>query len=109
MTTLAIVPASGAITATRTVCRVTVASAPANDTSAFDSTKYPTEPAITYYLAFTLGGVEYGRSYVFGPNGGAHVFNNYIFPAAGAWTVTLHRASNDASEATLAVTVAAVS
>jgi hypothetical protein len=106
MTTLAIVPASGAITATKTVCRVTVASAPTNDSAAFDPTKYPTEPAIVYYIDFTLGGVVYGKSYLFTPNGGAHVFNNYIFPAAGAWTVAIKKASDNSSVATLAVTVA---
>lgn len=104
--TLAIVPASGAITATKTVCRVTVAGAPANDSAAFDSTKYPTEPAITYYIEFVLGGVQKGKSYVFTPNGGSHVFNNYIFPSAGAWTVNLNKVAADANVATLAVTVA---
>lgn len=106
MTTLAITPASGAITAARTVCKVTVAGAPANDATAYDPDIYPTEPEIRYYLAFSVGGVEKGRSYVFSPNGGAHVFNNYIFPSAGSWTVDLNKAADDTNEATLAVTVA---
>ena len=105
-TTLAIVPASGSITATKTVCRVTVAGAPTNDSAAFDPTKYPTEPAVVYYLTFELGGVILGKSYLFTPNGGAHVFNNYIFPSAGSWTVRISKASDDSSVATLAVTVA---
>jgi hypothetical protein len=109
MTTLAIVPASGSITATRTVCRVSVADAPANDTAEYDPLIYPTSPEITYYIAFLVSGVEQGRSYVFAPNGGSHVFNNYIFPSAGSWTVNLNKVSDDSTEATLAVTVAAVS
>jgi len=106
MTTLAIVPASGAITATKTVCRVTVAAAPTNDSAAFDPLKYPTEPAIVYYIDFTKSAVVYGKSYLFTPNGGAHVFNNYIFPSAGSWTVALKKASDNSTVATLSVTVA---
>lgn len=115
MTTLAITPASGAITATRTVCKVVVADAPDNDDTAFDGTvggsvgtplHYPASPEIRYYLAFIVNGVEQGRSYVFTPSEGAHTFNNYIFPSAGSWTVNLNKASNDATEATLPVTVA---
>lgn len=106
MTALAITPASGAITATKTVCRVDVSAAPTNDTTAFNAANYPTEPAIKYYLTFERGGAIYGKSYVFTPNGGAHQFNNYIFPAAGSWTVRISNATTDASVATLAVTVA---
>jgi hypothetical protein len=115
MTTLAITPASGAITAARTVCRVDVAGAPANTLTGYSGVEggspgspaqYPASPAVTYYIAFILGGKELGRSYVFGPNGGAHTFNNYIFPKAGAWTVNLNDTADDTTKATLAVTVA---
>lgn len=115
MTTLAITPASGLITAARTVCRVDVAGAPANTLTGYDGTilntptgqkKYPASPAETYYLAFIKGGVELGRSYVFGPDGGAHQFNNYIFPSSGSWTINLVRRRDSGTEATLSVTVA---
>jgi hypothetical protein len=116
MTTLAIVPASGAITATKTVCRVTTAGAPDNTLTGYDGTidntptgqhQYPASPVENYYIAFVLGGVEKGRSYVFNPGpDGAHVFNNYIFPVAGSWTVNLVRTRDSGTEATLAVTVA---
>jgi len=116
MTTLAIVPASGSITAARTVCRVTTAGAPDNTLTGYDGTidntptgqhQYPASPAETYHLEFILGGVVKGRSYVFTPApDGGHVFNNYIFPTAGAWTVNLIRTRGTATEATLAVTVA---
>jgi hypothetical protein len=115
MTTLAITPASGSITAARTVCRVDVADAPANTLTGYDGTidntptgqhQYPASPEVRYYIAFLVDGAEEGRSYVFSPNGGAHQFNNYIFPVAGSWTVNLNRVSDDGTEATLAVTVA---
>lgn len=103
---LTIVPASGAITAARTVCRVTVAGATANDDTAYNALLYPASPEVRYYLAFELSSVEQGRSYVFAPNGGAHVFNNYIFPEAGSWTVHLRKTADDSSVANIAVTVA---
>lgn len=115
MTTLAIVPASGAITAKRTVCRVTVAGAPDNTLTGYDGTisyagqpaQYPSSPAETYTIEFVLGGVVKGKSYVFTPGpDGAHVFNNYIFPEAGSWTLNLVRTRGTYTEATLAVTVA---
>jgi hypothetical protein len=106
MTTLAITPASGAITATKTVCRVEVAGADANDLTDYDAAKYPSAAEFRYYLTFEKGGEVLGKSYVFGPNGGAHIFNNYIFPSAGSWTVRISNAATDGSVATLAVTVA---
>jgi hypothetical protein len=115
MTTLAIVPASGSITAARTVCRVTVADAPDNTLTGYDGTisyagqpaQYPASPAETYYIAVLVGAKEHGRSYVFTPGpDGAHVFNNYIFPVAGTWTINLVRRRDSGTEATLEVTVA---
>lgn len=115
MTTLAIVPASGAITAARTVCKVSCIDAPSNTDVGYDGTEggspgspaqYPASPAEVYYFDFVLGGVVQGRSYRFTPNGGGHVFNNYIFPTAGSWTVNLVRVRDSGTEATLSVTVA---
>ena len=117
MTTLAITPASGAITAERTVCRVTTAAAPDNTLTGYDGTidntptgqhQYPASPAENYYIAFLVGGVEKGRSYVFNPGpDGVHVFNNYIFPSAGTWTLNLVRTRDTGTAATLSVVVAA--
>ena len=114
-TTLAIVPASGAITATKTVCRVTVAGAPANTLTGYDGTidntptgqhQYPASPQEKYYIDFLIGSTRYGRSYVFTPSeGGDHVFNNYIFPVAGSWTLNLVRVRDTGTAATLSVTV----
>jgi len=117
MTTLAIVPASGSITAERTVCRVTTAGAPDNTLTGYDGSidntptgqhQYPASPAENYYIAFLVGGKEKGRSYVFNPgSSGVHVFNNYIFPSAGTWTLNLVRTRDTGTEATLSVVVAA--
>ena len=115
MTTLAIVPVSGAITAERTVCRITVAAAPDNTLTGYDGTilntptgqkQYPASPAEPYYIAFVLGGVEKGRSYIFTPSAdGDHVFNNYMFPAGGTWTLNLVRTRDSGTETTLSVVV----
>ena len=117
MTTLAIVPASGSITAERTVCRVTTAGAPDNTLVGYDGSidntptgqhQYSASPAENYYIAFLVGGKEKGRSYVFNPgSSGVHVFNNYIFPSAGTWTLNLVRTRDTGTEATLSVVVAA--
>jgi len=117
MTTLAITPASGSITAERTVCRVTTAGAPDNTLVGYDGTidntptgqhQYPASPTENYYIAFLVNAVEKGRSYVFNPgSSGEHVFNNYIFPSAGTWTLNLVRTRDSGTEATLSVVVAA--
>lgn|SRR5512141_777408 len=87
-------------------CRVTVADADQNDLTAYNNAVYPTSPSLSYYLKFTLGGEELGRSYVFNvASDGGHEFNNYMFSPAGSWTVTLHNAATDAQVATLSVTV----
>lgn len=103
---MTVTPASGSITATKDVCKINVTGADNNDTAAYDANKYPTSPEIRYYIAFTKGGVELGRSYVFAPaTGGTHEFDNYTFPSSGSWTATLRKSSNDSSVATLAITV----
>lgn len=87
-------------------CRFDVTGASTNDATAYNAALYPSEPAFGYYLKFVVGGVEKGRSYVFNVGSdGAHIFNNYTFPSAGSWTVTLNNASTDAEVATVAVTV----
>lgn len=86
--------------------RVDVAGATQNDATAYDNTKYPTSPEVTYYLTFEKGGSILGKSYVFGVDeDGNHQFNNYRFPSTGSWTVRLNKASDDSSVQTQAVTV----
>lgn len=103
---VAITPTSGNITATKDFCKVNITGASVNDSSGFDPTKYPTEPAFTYYITFELASAVVGKSYVFTPDStGAHEFDNYVFPQSGSWTVRLSNASSGASVATASVTV----
>ena len=89
------------------VAKIAVAGAPSNDTSAYNNTKYPTEPQIGMYLQVLKGSVEVGRSYVFATNpaDGTHVFNSYIFPSAGSYVIHLKKSSDDSDVTTQAVTV----
>jgi hypothetical protein len=102
MATLTIAPVSGAITAKSTVCRITVAGAA--DNRAPDDTG----GTYAYYLLIdSPAGVDDGKSYAFNVSAdGDHVFNNYVFPAAGSYTVRLRDSADDSDVATLSVTVA---
>lgn len=101
MATITVEPA--APTAVVDACRIDVAEMAVNTSAAPDTAKYPVQDEVRGYLAFLLGGVEYGRSYVFA--GPSHSFMDYIFPTAGSWVVHLKDASNDSDIATQAVTV----
>ena len=93
-------------TAIADACVVSVTGADANKAAGFDASKYPTEPEMRYYFAFVKGGVEYGRSYVFGVGAdGQHDFVNYIFPSDGAWIVNLCDVADDSVVEHLDVTV----
>jgi len=87
-------------------CRIDLAGADANDDTAWDPDEYPSMPQITYYLeAVSDGDADPLRSHVFAPNGGAHQWNNLIFPEAGSWQIDLRLVEDDSSEANLTVTV----
>jgi len=104
MTTIAITPA--APIAVTSACRVDVTDAPVNDATAYDASKYPSEPAILYYLSFERTGSDTGKSQAFQPAAdGSFTFNSYIFPDAGSWTVHLRKVSDDSSVAQTSVTV----
>lgn len=101
---IACVPSSP--TAVLSACRVTVTGAAPNDTAGYDVDEYPTSPEMRYYLTFEKSSVIHGRSYVFNVDSdGSHIFNNYIFPDDGSWTIRLNDASDDSSVATQSVTV----
>lgn len=104
---LAIVPASGSITAKKTVCRVNVTGADPNTLTGYDDTKYPSSPAIKYYLLFDApAGTDDKKSYVFTTSSdGKHEFNSFVFDAAGTWTIRLRDSADDSDAATLSVTV----
>lgn len=107
MATLTLTPASGSITALKTVVKVAVAEADPNDSTAYDAELDPSMPELRYYLLFDApAGTDDKRSYVFNVSAdGDHLFNNFIFDAAGNWTVRLRNAATDVDVATAAVTV----
>jgi hypothetical protein len=84
------------------VVRVDVAGLDQNEIAGYDPAEYPASPEVRAYIAFLLGGVEYGRSYVFS---GSHAFNSYIFPDDGSWTMSLRREDTDAVIVDQAITV----
>jgi len=84
-------PASGAITAKKDVVTFAISGADPNDEGNFSSSIYPTSPEFRYVMTFVVGGVEVGRTQVFGVTPvGAFQFNSYIFPSAGTYTVQLY-------------------
>ena len=107
MATLAITPASGSITAKRSVCRIDVTGANQNDDTAYNPALYPASPEFRYYLLFDApSGTDDKKSYKFAvADDGTHTFNNFIFDVAGSWTVRFRNAANDSDVTTLAVTV----
>jgi hypothetical protein len=61
-----------------------------------------------YILVDAPPGVDDGRSHVFQVSAdGDHTWDNYIFPAAGSYTVRLRDMADDSDAATESVTVAA--
>jgi hypothetical protein len=104
MASLTCTPA--APTAVTDFCRVDILDAPENTLTGYNASQYPSSPEVRYYVTFTEGGVEYGRTPVFSTSSeGKWQFNNYLFPHAGSWTLTLADESDDSTVATLAVTV----
>lgn len=91
-------PASGSITAKKTVVRFNITGADPNLEASFDPALYPTSPELRYVMTMVVGGKEVGRTQVFGvsPEGKFEI-NNYIFPEAGSYTVQLYNVTNPAS------------
>jgi hypothetical protein len=108
MATITLTPASGSITAKKTVVRVDVAGADTNDTTTYNALHVPTEDAFGYYLLFDApAGTDDKKSYKFNVGAdGKHVFNNFVFDAAGTWTVRFRNAATDGDVATASVVVA---
>lgn len=103
---LTLTPASGSIVSTKSIVRVDVTGAASNDTTGYDTTKYPTEPEIRYYIQAVASGQPTLKSYAFAPApGGTHSLNSLVFPGAATWTVTLNKVSDDSAVATASVTV----
>ena len=90
---LAVTPASGSITAKSTVVRIDVTGG---------------NPDVTARLKLTAS----GQTTLISPSDfrpssdGNHTWFSVMFPAAGSWTATLYKSSDDTSLATLGITVA---
>ena len=94
-----VTPASGSIVSKKTVCTFAITGTEANDVSEFNAAIYPTEPEHRFVLTMVVGGVEVGRSQVFGTTPvGDFQFNGYIFPSAGTYTVGLYDVTNPLNE-----------
>ncbi|HEY6015120.1 MAG TPA: hypothetical protein VIU37_13990 [Candidatus Limnocylindrales bacterium] len=101
-----VTPASGSITHLSTAVEVTCTGAASNTATGYDTTKYPTEPALDRYFKAALAGQPTLKSPVFNTNAAEVAeWHDVIFPAAGSWTVTLNFASDDSVDATATVVV----
>ena len=100
-------PASGSITHLSTVVSVTCSAVANNDTTAYSSTIYPTEPEIEYYFKFSLAGEDDLKSHLFSTNSlSVAQWDGVILPAAGTWTLDICDASDDSVTATASISVA---
>jgi archaellin len=107
MASIAIVPASGSVTAVISACRVTVSDAEDTDITTYDADATPAETAFRYRLVASATGEQDLVSPEFTASAdGNWIWDNVIFPAAGSWTIDLIDQEDDSVTATLAVTVA---
>lgn len=96
--TITVTPASGSITATKTVCRFDISGADPNDEGNYSALVYPTSPELRYVMTMVVDGAEVGRTQVFGVTpDGAFQINDYIFPVAGSYTVQLYDVTDPAN------------
>jgi hypothetical protein len=94
---LTIVPASGAVIAVESACRVAVTGAPSNDTDGSE---------IRYRIRARKAGLDDLLSHEFSTSfDSKHEWDNLIFPDDGTWTVTLRDTGDDSQVATASVVV----
>ena len=106
MATLAVVPASGSVVSVQSAVRVTVSGADVNDTTTYDTTKYPTETPFVYYFRLAQAGQDNLESHRFSVSAdGDAWWDNVILPAAGTWTLSLRDASDDSEVVSTSVVV----
>lgn len=100
MATITITPASGSITAAKTVCRIDVTAAPDN------RAPNNTGGAFEYKLVASQTGQDDLVSVIFNASADhGYTWNNLIFPAAGTWSLDLIDTSDDSVDGTLSVVV----
>lgn len=106
MVAVAVAPTSGNIIHTTTAVNVSVSAAASNTLTGYNASNYPASPEVRYYFKAALAGQNDLKSYQFAvDSAGAHTWYDVIFPAAGSWTVTINRVSDDGVAATASVTV----
>jgi hypothetical protein len=101
---IAATPASG--THLITAFNFAVTGVSSNDSTAYDSTKYPSEPALVYYISVEATGQDSLVSPRFTPaEAGTFAWYDVIVPAATTWSAVLRKDSDDSSVATASVVV----
>ena len=104
MTAVAAAPTSGVHLST--VFAVTCSAAANNDSTAYSTSVYPTEPQIGYYFQFARTGSQTLKSPVFSTNpDGVGAWYGVILADAGTWTLTLRASADDSVKATASVVV----
>lgn len=103
-----VTPASGSITHDKDTVTVHASGLTTNDATAYDNTKYPTEPEIRYYFKSSASGKTTFTSAPFAcaHDGTADLVPGWQFDAAGTYTVGVYLVSDDSSVATTSVVVA---
>lgn len=86
------------------VCMISCSAVDSNDDGSYDVDLYPASPAIVYHFRARKSGSDDLVSHQFTPNGGAHVWQDVIFPAAGSWALTLRDVA-DSQIASATITV----
>lgn len=105
---VSITPASGSITHLVNACQISASGLTPNDSTAYSTAVYPTEPAITYYFKLAATGHDSLKSPIFSPSSAGDAIwpGSVIFPAAATWTLTVNKVSDDSAVATASVVVA---
>lgn len=101
-----ITPSTATPVAEKTAINLTVAGAPANTATGYNTANYPASPAIKYYISINKSGTNSLVSNVFTPDSvnGAYVWPSVTIPAAGTWTAQLRRVSDNVSVANATIT-----
>lgn len=98
---LVLTPTSGNIVSKKTAVNVQVTGAAANTSTGYNTSNYPASPEVRYYIKAALTGQNDLKSYQFAvDSSGTHTFYDLVFPAAGTWTVTVNKVSDDSVAAT---------
>ena len=105
-----VTPSSATPTAGKTAINLTVAAAPANTATGYNTSNYPASPAIVYYITVDKANVLAAATSLYSPRftpdsvNGAYVWPSVVIPTSGAWTVNLRLNSDNSSVANSAIT-----